>query len=194
MIHKKRRLDEGSIARLAYQMYNLKDSRTHPWSHTKRVAAYAKELGKKYCPDLLGALVVGAYFHDIGRKDDKGGTAHAIESASILKRLFLDGSICLETQSHQDTIVYGIEHHADTKTGNRFPVVDNYPEIEQRGLDKRVIACLWDADRLDLARFDYRLPLQKEFFSTEMAREFVNSDNHLAIYYSNGKISIKRSK
>ena len=42
--------------------------------------------------------------------------------------------------------------------------------------------CLWDADRLDLARLPNHLPIKKDWLHSKFAKEYANSEEHLGKY------------
>jgi len=45
-----------------------------------------------------------------------------------------------------------------------------------------IVASVWDADRLDLARFPHKIPINIEYLSTKWGKEFANSVEHLRPY------------
>lgn len=144
-----------------------KNLKTHSLEHTLRVVENARELARKTCLQHLSAVIAGAYLHDIGRRDDRGGSEHAVTGAKMAPDFLPPGLTALE----RETILFAISHHADTKAPNGgSPVVGNYPEIEERGLLKDVIAVIWDADRLDIKRIDR---VRKEFLSTKAAADMI---------------------
>lgn len=171
--------NEQQIERVAYGLYKIKDSITHSWDHTTRVVSCAKVLARTLCLQYLEDAVIAAFFHDIGRVDDSKGPLHAIEGAKIVQRIvpeFWPGS-------QIDSIVFAVRYHADRIAPNgKLPSIDNYKPLMNERIIPEIVVSVWDADRLDLARFPHKIPINIGYLSTKWGKEFANSAEHLKPY------------
>lgn len=152
---------------------NLKD---HGLDHTLRVVEYSKMIASSLDIKQYDALLA-AYFHDIGRKADDEDIGHANRSATI------SGPLIELYFPYNDlaSILFAIKHHSDLRAPNGgFPVISNFSFPSN--VNSAVSACLWDADRLDLARIKQIRRVKTNFLCTDLAREFANSEKHLSKY------------
>ena len=171
--------NEPQIERVAYGLYKIKDSITHGWDHTERVASYAQIIARKSCPQYLEDVTIAAFFHDIGRIDDSKGPIHAIEGAKIVQSVVPE----FWPNSQIESIIFAVRHHADRAAPNRkFPTTGNYEDLMGERIIPEIVASVWDADRLDLARFPHKIPINIEYLSTKWGKEFANSVEHLRPY------------
>lgn len=168
---------EETIAELAYGITINKNSYYHPWSHTERVAEYAKMIARnEFDESILTEVLISAYFHDVGRLHDPVDHGHGYRSAMLLDA-YID-NICVDFDVK--SVRFAILNHCRNK-GEKgdLPIVSNY---SRNGVDKRVAECLWDADRLDLLRNPRYDKVKPEFLNTEFAKNYANSPEHLRIY------------
>lgn len=121
----------------------------HGIPHLRRVAVTAGRIAASIGEDIESAVVAG-FLHDCARNDDGGGTRHAHDSAVLAKKLLS------MFYPHLDAIrLYdAIAQHADGITTKDL-----------------LIACVWDADRLDLRRLG--IEVNPDLLSTSIARRIV---------------------
>ena len=175
---------EGIIAELAYGVTINKKSYYHPWEHTERVAEYAKMImSKEFDYSILSEVLISAYFHDTGRLSEPVDYEHGYRSAMLLD-MNVD---YIPFDFDLESVRFAVLNHCH-KTGETgwLPIVSNYP----RNLDKRIAACLWDADRLDLLRNPKVDRVRGEFLNTDYAKSFANSREHFnySRYFSAPKL------
>lgn len=170
---------ENEICHLAYSVAKNKNSYYHPWEHTQRVARYAKKIHEQEYGDdkIYPEILVASYFHDVGRVLDPVDYGHAYRSAMIFD---LNNSY-LSFDFDQESVRFAILNHClrEGETGD-YPVVSNFSR--DSSIDKRIAACIWDADRLDLLRIPNLNYIKAELLNTEYAKEFANTPQHLSIY------------
>jgi HD superfamily phosphodiesterase len=118
----------------------------HGFDHLGRVAILAGRLARAVGEDVESAVVMG-FLHDSARKDDGGGCLHAIESAVLARKLLLE----FYPQMDRGRICDSIKRHADGETTSDL-----------------MVACLWDADRLELKRLGR--VVDPDLLSTEIAK------------------------
>jgi putative nucleotidyltransferase with HDIG domain len=160
---------ENTLRVEARQRYKMPNAKVHPWEHTLAVADNAAKIAKQECPAYEKAAIVGAYLHDLGREDDLQDPAHAKRGAQLVKQLSPKDLSDLEIES----IKFAVAHHADRQAPNGdSPIVSNYPEIKQKGLLEKLIAVIWDADRLQLTR---RGRVDPRYLSTDFAKRLATN-------------------
>ena len=93
---------------------------------------------------------MGAYLHDIGRIDDRGGNEHALRGFEVSKQLLTKHW----PQLNHKKILKAIEEHADE-------LITKDP----------LIGSIWDADRLDLTRLN--IQINPELLSTKTAKKLL---------------------
>ena len=131
----------------------------------------------------------GIYFHDIGRKTDLHEPYHGEVSADMAKELipaFINKSGY--PNPDMDTIIFGIKYHSQLKKKydkeNHATVIDAFQN--KKGVNKKIVETLWDADQLDHPRNDgfwkYLGKLDIDYLSTDYAKNFANSKEHLNKY------------
>lgn len=145
-----------------YRRYNenvsgfLASSRLHGWDHVRSVASLGYILAGQECPGNMNEVLVGAFFHDIGRIDDAGGRLHAERGAVRAARIIKSHWPGLDAAR----VIYAIKHHADGKvTGDK------------------VIGCIWDADRLCLTRVCRKI--DQRLLSTPAAKKAAVTLNNI---------------
>ncbi len=170
-------LNENELEQVAKRSRLTGYTTLHGWDHTLRVVKYAKIIAKKICPDKINDVLIAAYFHDSGRLSDEGGQKHAYDGAKICEA-------CINKYwplANKKSILFAIKHHADGESpSGSYPVVKNY----DFGVVVEIAMCLWDADRLDLARMHEYRPIKIEYLNSKFAKEFANSKEHYALYDS----------
>ena len=180
---------EEEISRLAYFVTKNKNSYYHPWEHTLRVCQFAKKIHSQEFGDykIYPEILVASYFHDVGRVLDKIDHGHAYRSSIIFD---LNKSY-LTFDFDEESVRFAILNHClrEGETG-KYPVVSNFPR--SGSIDKRIAACLWDADRLDLIRIPGFSYVKQELLNTEYAKEFANTPQHMSIYRPGIKVDIKQ--
>lgn len=170
---------DKEISRLAYGVTFNKESFYHTWSHTLRVARYAAMIyqSESYEEEKFPEILVASYFHDTGRIFDAFDGEHGYRSVQIL-------DACKDRLSFEfdiDSVRFAILNHSERRgEAGALPVVENFERDES--IDKRIAACLWDADRLDLLRLPFVTEINPEYLNTRTARDYANTTEHLKIY------------
>ena len=121
----------------------------HGIPHLRRVAVTAGRIAASIGEDIESAVVAG-FLHDCARNDDGGGTCHALDSAVLAKKLLSMFYPHLDVVRLCDAIA----RHADGETTKDL-----------------LVACVWDADRLDLSRLG--IEVNSDLLSTSVARRIV---------------------
>ncbi|MBN1792201.1 hypothetical protein JW826_00745 [Candidatus Woesearchaeota archaeon] len=151
--------------------------RDHGWPHIIRVFRYSGRIGlAEFGDDILlqRDCHVAALFHDVSREYDEYDDEHGERSARIFESLQTRLPV-----RDAPSIAFAIRHHCEREAPNGgFPVVENFAAIDS--IDKRIAACLWDADRLDLLRVHSRV--DPAYLSLGFSRAFANSQEHRASY------------
>ena len=176
--------EEQIIKDIAYYWRIKKDLKYHSWAHTLRVVSFAKEIlaneFNKYDfqnKTLLNDIIISSYLHDVGRINDSVDREHGYRSLMILDACKKELSLEFNIESVRFAI---LNHSRREGEKDKLPLVSNFYINEQ--IDKRVAACLWDADRLDLLRIPFFRKVDKDFLNTEYAKKFANSREHLKFY------------
>jgi len=159
---------ENELKKKVRACYKIPFAEIHPWGHSLQVVRNVKKIAGAVCPSHLVAAVTGAYLHDIARENDGSGTEHAIKGAAIAAKYFPKSL----TPSEKKSLTFAIYHHADLIAPNGgFPVTANFPEIRKKGLIEKLIAALWDADRLEMRRLG---GVDKRYLSTKFAKQLLH--------------------
>ena len=124
--------------RAIYLRHTRMGSGEHGAEHAFGVANFGSILARQECPRFVKDVVVGCFFHDIGRTDDRGGNIHAVLGSDIARPIIKKHWKNLNLNK----ILYAIKHHADGKISR-----------------DKIVACIWDADRLSLVRLGAKLDL-----------------------------------
>ena len=170
-------VNQSDIALIAEKHGDYSRPGVHDWAHIMRVVDYAKQIAEQVCPDMLDEVILAAYFHDVGRKDEGSGNQHAIDGAEVARNI-----ISAEwPEVDLESIVFAIRHHSDTEGVNgSLPLIQNFAIPE--GVNPKVAVCLWDADRLELMRTNPERDLDVRYYHSDFARKLVNTPEHRAVY------------
>ncbi len=170
---------ESSIGYMAFEATKNRASYYHSRHHFSRVANFAKHILINEYSDykILKDVLVAAFFHDTGRLNDHEDPAHGYRSAMVLDSYKSN----LPFSFDEESVRFAILNHCKKEGETSFlPVVSSF--FCQGSIDKRIAACLWDADRLDLLRDAEYKKINVDFLSTEYAKMFANTPEHLAFY------------
>ena len=141
----------SSVSKTCAPYCTCGDLGIHGFPHLVQVATTAGLIATELGEDIQSA-VVGGFLHDCARTNDAGGRGHAIDSAIL--GAWLLGRFFPELDANRKRICEAISWHADGKTTNDM-----------------LIACIWDADRLDLKRL-HRV-IDPRFLSTDVAKRMI---------------------
>lgn len=173
------RFMESSVGYTAFEVTKNKSSYYHFRPHFFRVANFARQiLMNEYSDErILKDVLVAAFFHDTGRLNDHEDPAHGYRSAMLLDTYKSE----LPFKFDEDSVRFAILNHCKSEgETSLLPVVSSFPR--SGSIDKRIAACLWDADRLDLVRDAEYKRVDVNFLSTEYAKRFANTPEHFAYY------------
>ncbi|MFW5990756.1 MAG: hypothetical protein ACOCQX_00870 [Candidatus Nanoarchaeia archaeon] len=156
---------ERIVRDLAYDATIRKNLKTHPWEHTERVLSYSKDILENEYNHLsiYKEITVASLFHDVGRLRDGKDIEHGYRSALILDNMLP----CFPFYFDVSSVRYAILNHSREEGDvGKYPIIDNF----NTSVDKRIVACLWDADRLDLTRLKEFPNVNKSYLSTEYGK------------------------
>ena len=134
----------------------LINSELHGPSHAGTTAAFGAILSRKECPEFFKEIMIGCFFHDIGRTKDNEGRIHALKSAIIAKNIIKEKNDNLNYKK----IIYAIQHHTDGETTK-----------------DKIIGCIWDADRLGMIRMHRKIAVP--LLSTPTAKKTALTLNNI---------------
>jgi len=169
--------DMLTIARREMSGKNLID---HGFDHVQRVVMYTEFLARATGANIcIYDMIAAGSLHDIKREDDSVDQTHGEKSAEFIYNCVYPKFPFLDI----DSIMFAVKHHCDYKTEDgKLPILSNY--ILPVRLNERIPMVLWDTDRLDLARIPkFFGKLDINYFHTDFAKSFANSDAHKLIYH-----------
>ena len=134
----------------------LKKNDLHGSAHAKATAAFGAILSQRECPDFFKEIMIGCFFHDIGRTSDYEGRIHAIKSAAVANKIIRGNWNNL----NYEKIIYAIKYHADGRVST-----------------DKIIGCIWDADRLGTIRMHRAIDLS--LISTSTAKKIASALNYI---------------
>jgi hypothetical protein len=187
-------LDEKLI-NLAKDCMVNKESIDHTVDHLKRVNTYAMKIAKNHSyfgqnvDKFVYNLKFLVYLHDIGRKTDKHEPYHGIVSSEMAKTIipyFVEKNDF--PMPSMDSISFGIKYHSCLKEKKDENGHDSIINLFNStiNINKHLVETFWDADQLDHPRNDgfwrYLGKLNTNYLSTDFAKKFANSEEHLGIY------------
>lgn len=130
----------------------------HGIMHARQVTNFGCWIARQECPSLMRDVVVGCFFHDIGRADNAGGHEHAYDGEALARSIIRKHWPRLKAKE----ILFAIRHHADgQKTA------------------QKIARCVWDADRLALIRMGH--PIDPAFLSTKEAKRAARGINAVIV-------------
>ncbi len=128
----------------------VRNNELHGPAHAISTASVAYILARKECPRLVPEVIVGAFFHDIGRTGDPSGLGHGHgqRGAEILKSIMRGRWRSLD----RARILLAVKDHPCGRLSR-----------------DKISACIWDADRLMMSRL--RARISPGLLSTRTARQ-----------------------
>lgn len=162
--------------------------------HTMLIAKHEGLLENDTDNKIKDMLLTTAYLHDIGRIGNSG--PHAKRSARRLEKLdlkFADGKPY--SRQDKDFVKFLAEGH-EGKDSNFDKLVKKYkiPE-DKRGLAKKMLFVIKDADAVDRVRIDTNLPfymktdLNPNYLRTDTSKRLLNAAYQLEDLYKKVKFS-----
>ncbi len=146
--------DPISVALRVYLECAEAPSGAHGIAHALHAANIGYYLARRECPASLPDVMIGCFFHEIGRSAGCSDESHVFRSAEITKNLL-------------------------KRTGGRFHSEEIWRAIryqaEQRTSRNKIVACIWDADRLTAVGKSREL--DSRLLSTKTAKKFARRVN-----------------